>query len=82
MRCCSRATGTSQDFWHQFGNSIYIGVVTMALNVAIGSAASFALGRMRLEPRLGVVERGAARLRRPGVFSRDPVLPPHAQPTG
>ena len=48
MRCCSRATGTSQDFWHQFGNSIYIGIMTMALNVAIGSAASFALGRMRL----------------------------------
>ena len=36
------------DFWHQFGNSIYIGITTMALNVAIGSAASFALGRMRL----------------------------------
>ncbi len=36
------------DFWHQFGNSIYIGVTAMALNVAIGSAASFALGRMRL----------------------------------
>ena len=37
-----------EDFWRQFGNSIYIGVMTMALNVAIGSAASFALGRMRL----------------------------------
>ena len=36
------------DFWHQFGNSFYIGVVAMALNVAIGSLASFALGRMRL----------------------------------
>jgi multiple sugar transport system permease protein len=36
------------DFWHQFGNSIYIGITTMALNVAIGSAAGFALGRMRL----------------------------------
>ena len=31
------------------------------------------------QPRLGVVERGAARLRRAGVFSRDPVRPPHAQ---
>ena len=37
-----------QDFWRQFGNSLYIGVVTMTLNVAIGSTASFALGRMRL----------------------------------
>jgi multiple sugar transport system permease protein len=37
-----------QDFWHQFGNSIYIGVIAMALTVAIGSAASFAFGRMRL----------------------------------
>jgi multiple sugar transport system permease protein len=37
-----------RDFWSRFGNSIYIGVATMTLNVAIGSAASFALGRMRL----------------------------------
>jgi multiple sugar transport system permease protein len=36
------------DFWHQFGNSLYIGVTAMVLNVAIGSAASFGLGRMRL----------------------------------
>jgi multiple sugar transport system permease protein len=36
------------DFWHQFGNSIYIGLVTMTLNVAIGSLAGFTLGRMRL----------------------------------
>ena len=36
-----------EDFWHQFGNSIYIGIVTMTLTVAIGSTASFALGRMR-----------------------------------
>jgi multiple sugar transport system permease protein len=36
------------DFWRQFANSIYIGFVTMALTVAIGSTASFALGRMHL----------------------------------
>ncbi len=35
-------------FWHQFGNSIYMSVATMALTVLIGSLASFALGRMRL----------------------------------
>jgi multiple sugar transport system permease protein len=37
-----------KDFWHQFGNSIYIGLATMVLTVVIGSLASFAMGRMRL----------------------------------
>jgi multiple sugar transport system permease protein len=37
-----------EDFWHQFGNSIYIGAATMVLTVLIGSLASFAMGRMRL----------------------------------
>jgi multiple sugar transport system permease protein len=37
-----------QDFWHQFGNSVFIGLMTMLLTVLIGSLASFALGRMRL----------------------------------
>jgi multiple sugar transport system permease protein len=37
-----------QDFWHQLGNSFFIGIMTMALTVLIGSLASFALGRMRL----------------------------------
>ena len=36
------------DFWHQFGNSAYIGLATMVLTVAIASLAGFALGRMRL----------------------------------
>ncbi len=36
------------DFWHQLGNSFYIGIATMLLTVAVGSLASFALGRMRL----------------------------------
>jgi len=35
-------------FWHQFGNSIFLGVATMVLSVLIGSLASFSLGRMRL----------------------------------
>lgn len=35
-------------FWHQFGNSLYMGFATMLLTVLIGSLASFALGRMRL----------------------------------
>jgi len=37
-----------QDFWHQLGNSVFIGTMTMALTVLISSLASFALGRMRL----------------------------------
>jgi multiple sugar transport system permease protein len=37
-----------EDFWHQFGNSIYIGLLTMLLTVLIGSLASFAVSRMRL----------------------------------
>ena len=35
-------------FWHQFGNSIYMGVATTILTVLIGSFASYALGRLRL----------------------------------
>jgi len=37
-----------QHFWHQFANSIYLGVATMVLTVLIGSMASFALSRIRL----------------------------------
>jgi multiple sugar transport system permease protein len=37
-----------EDFWHQFGNSLIIGLATMVLTSAIGSLASFALGRMRV----------------------------------
>jgi multiple sugar transport system permease protein len=37
-----------QDFWHQLGNSFFIGIVTLALTVLVSSLAGFALGRMRL----------------------------------
>ena len=37
-----------EHFWRQFGNSCFMGFMTMVLTVAIGSLASFALGRMRL----------------------------------
>ena len=36
-----------EGFWHQFGNSIYLGLTTMVLTVLVGSLASFAMGRMR-----------------------------------
>ena len=37
-----------EDFWHQFGNSFFIGLMTMALTLVIGSLASFAFGRMQV----------------------------------
>ncbi len=37
-----------EDFWHQFGNSFFIGLMTMGLTVLIGSLASFAFSRLRL----------------------------------
>jgi multiple sugar transport system permease protein len=37
-----------EHFWHQFGNSACIGLAAMALTVALGSLASFAMGRTRL----------------------------------
>ena len=35
-------------FWHQFGNSFFIGVTTMVLTVVIGTMTSFTIGRLRL----------------------------------
>ena len=35
-------------FWHQFGNSIFIGLMTMFLTLLIGTLASFTIGRMRI----------------------------------
>jgi multiple sugar transport system permease protein len=35
-------------FWHQFGNSSYIAVMTTLLVVTIGSMTSFSVGRMRI----------------------------------
>jgi multiple sugar transport system permease protein len=37
-----------ENFWQQFGNSLFIGLVTMFLTVLIASLASFAVSRMRL----------------------------------
>jgi multiple sugar transport system permease protein len=35
-------------FWHQFGNSLYVGTATTFLTLLIGSLASFSIGRMRI----------------------------------
>lgn len=37
-----------EHFWQQFGNSCFMGLMTMVQTVAIGSMASFALDRMRM----------------------------------
>ncbi|HXJ83749.1 MAG TPA: carbohydrate ABC transporter permease [Candidatus Methylomirabilis sp.] len=39
-----------ENFWRQFGHSVFIGLMTMALTVLIGSLASFAAGRTRSRP--------------------------------
>jgi multiple sugar transport system permease protein len=36
-----------EHFWRQLGNTFFIALMTMALTVAIGSLAAFALGRLR-----------------------------------
>jgi multiple sugar transport system permease protein len=36
-------------FWHQFGNSLYVGVATVFLTLFIGSLASFSISRMRIQ---------------------------------
>src|ERR1700751_5523021 len=33
-------------FWHQFGNSLYVGAAVTLLTLLIGSLASFSIGRM------------------------------------
>lgn len=35
-------------FWHQFGNSLYVGAAVTTLTLLIGSLASFSIGRMRI----------------------------------
>ena len=35
-------------FWHQFGNSFYVGLMVSFLTLLIGTLASFTVGRMRL----------------------------------
>jgi multiple sugar transport system permease protein len=35
-------------FWHQFGNSLYIGAMTTGLTLLIGSLTSFSISRMRI----------------------------------
>jgi multiple sugar transport system permease protein len=36
-------------FWHQFGNSFYVGLAVMFMTLSVGSLASFTIGRMRIK---------------------------------
>ena len=60
IRVVSGADGVFEEFWQAFGNSLYMGVATMALTVLIGSLAAFAIGRLR--PRSGWLLSNAALL--------------------
>jgi multiple sugar transport system permease protein len=60
FRVVSGADGVFEEFWQQFGNSLYIGLATMAVTVLIGSLAGFAIGRLR--PRRGWLLSNAALL--------------------
>jgi multiple sugar transport system permease protein len=68
-----------EDFWHQFGNSLYIGLLTMLLTVLIGSLASFAVSRKAAEQRLAADQRRAPHLCDPRIFPESPVFSDHAQ---
>jgi multiple sugar transport system permease protein len=37
-----------QNFWRQFGNSVYVSVLTTLLTLLLGTLTSFSLGRMRI----------------------------------
>jgi multiple sugar transport system permease protein len=37
-----------ENFWHQFGNSVYVGAAVTFLTLAIASAVSFSISRMRI----------------------------------
>lgn len=37
-----------QNFWHQFGNSVYVALMTTTLTLLLGSLSSFSIGRMRI----------------------------------
>ena len=54
-----------EEFWHQFGNSLYIGLLTMVLTVLIGSLASFAVSRAAsVAFSFSISKNGAARSRK------------------
>lgn len=67
-----------EDFWQQFGNSLFIGLLTMVLTVLIGSLASFCRSAAP-EQGLAAHQGGALHLCHPGIVSDCPFLPDHAR---
>ena len=67
-----------ENFWHQFGNSLYIGVVTVFLTLAHRLAGQLFHRPDAHPPWLALEQRRALDLCDPGVVSGDPVLPDHA----
>ncbi len=65
-------------FWHQFGNSFFVGLMTMFMTLFIGSLTSFTVGRLTHPPRLAADQRSADDLCHSGLVPGDPVLPDHA----
>jgi len=59
-------------FWHQFGNSFFVGLMVTFLTLFIGSLASFTVGRMRLRNGWMLTNCRADDLRDPGVVPGDP----------
>jgi multiple sugar transport system permease protein len=57
-----------QDFWRQFGHSVFIGLTTMILTVLIGSLAAFALGRLRVATHWALVNAPLLTYAVPGAF--------------
>ena len=64
-----------EDFWQQFGNSMYVGLATMLLTVLLGSLASFAVGRMRLDRASLVAKVGLMTYAIPAAFLAVPYYP-------
>jgi multiple sugar transport system permease protein len=63
-----------EDFWNQFGNSLYVGLATMLLTLLIASTASFAIGRMNLRGGRQVLNAGLLTYLLPSTFLAIPFL--------
>ena len=63
-----------EDFWNQFGNSLYVGLLTMSLTVLISSLASFAVGRTTLRKGRLLINAGLLTYLLPSSFLAIPFL--------
>jgi multiple sugar transport system permease protein len=63
-----------EDFWNQFANSLYVGLLTMFLTVLISSLASFAVGRTTLRRGRLLINAGLLTYLLPSSFLAIPFL--------